>query len=182
MKSLQSQRRDQADAAFLPLVQCKCRSLATSRTCLQPWKLSAYACAAESNRALVAHEFERQIDEDRCQGRQPRSLRYVSDGGGGDPACLVRFGHAAHRYSAVAPESIGGMNALLQGRAGAKRREICALMTDRHALQLARRCQALAPGGESTRLDTDRPAPRRECREESVCARSRGRVIWGIAG
>ena len=47
----------------------------------------------------VAHEFERQTDQDRCEGREPRPLRYVSDGGGGDPAAL--FASLIQRIAAL---------------------------------------------------------------------------------
>lgn len=44
---------------------------------------------AQNGKKLVVDGASGEADQDRCQGRQPRSVRCVSDGGGGDPSAIV---------------------------------------------------------------------------------------------
>ena len=64
------------------------------------------------------HEPAGKAHQDRCEGRQPRSLRNVSDGGSGDPAGLIRLPYAAHCRVALPADRIGSMNARLHARVG----------------------------------------------------------------
>ena len=59
---------------------------------------------------MVAHESAGESHQDRCQGRQSRSLRYVPDGGGRNPAQVVRCDHAENRHFASAADGNGNMN------------------------------------------------------------------------
>uniref|UniRef100_E6PHX4 Uncharacterized protein n=1 Tax=mine drainage metagenome TaxID=410659 RepID=E6PHX4_9ZZZZ len=59
---------------------------------------------------MVAHEPARETDQDRCKGRQPRSLCRLSDGRGCDLTAVVRCDHAAHCRVAIASDGNGHMS------------------------------------------------------------------------
>jgi hypothetical protein len=93
-----------------------CRSFNANAVRLQlhalAYNLGNFLVHARDSRGdcgLVAHESAREGDQDWCQGRQPRSLRHVSDGGGRDPSTVIRFDHAENcRFAA--PNGYGNMS------------------------------------------------------------------------
>jgi hypothetical protein len=81
-----------------------CRSFAANtgtpsapRSCLQPRQFHADARDAEDGGAVVADQPAREADQDRREGRQPRSLRHLPDGRGGSAATDVRRHPVANR-------------------------------------------------------------------------------------
>ena len=62
-----------------------------------PGQLFAHAGDARADQRLVADEPQREADQDRREGRQPRPLRRLSDGGGGNSEKPVRRHPAADR-------------------------------------------------------------------------------------
>src|SRR5271168_1491951 len=68
------------DSAVMPFFCRQRRPPSAPRACVQPWQLHADAGDAKDRGAVVADQPAREADQDRRQGRQPRALRYVSDG------------------------------------------------------------------------------------------------------
>jgi hypothetical protein len=104
------QRSNQVDAALVPLVQRERCSSSTSCAGLQSRELPPHARDSRSDCGLVADKSAREADQDWCKGRQPRSLRHVSDGGGRDPTTVVRCDHAENCRFAIAPNGNGNMS------------------------------------------------------------------------
>src|ERR1019366_4177944 len=102
--------RDQVDAPLVSLVQRERCSSSTSCAGLQSRELPPHARDSRSDCGLVAHESAREADQDWCKGRQPRSLRHVSDGGGRDPTTVIRFDHAENCCFAIVPNGYGNMS------------------------------------------------------------------------
>src|SRR6266702_2566083 len=102
------------DAAVMPHVRCQRRASPAPRPRLQPGEFHADAGDAEDGRAVVADQPAREADQDRREGRQPRPLRYVSDGRGGGAAADVRRNPVADR--ATAGTTRAGMRATEQMR------------------------------------------------------------------
>ena len=121
------QERGQMDAPIVPLVQRKRGSSAASRAGVQPRKLPSHAGAAGDDCRVVADDAAREADQDRCESRQPRPIRRVSDGGGRDPAQVIRRDCGEDRRSAISALGGGNMNAR-SATDREKRREICALL------------------------------------------------------
>jgi Transposase DDE domain group 1 len=96
------QRRDQVDAAVVSDVRRQRGAAPASCARLQPWQLLAHAGDAGADQGLVADELKGKADQDRREGRQPRSLRRLPDGRRRHPTANVRGDFAAHRRTAVA--------------------------------------------------------------------------------
>jgi hypothetical protein len=119
--------------------------------------------------------FAREADQDRCQGRQSRSLRDVPDGGGRDPTTVIRFDHAENCRFAIAPNGYGNMSTPATVHAGKTTGEV---RPYHHAARLLGAQQADA---RLTSCRTDGPAclGRRKLPESSGFDSNR-RVMWGI--
>src|ERR1700704_4340218 len=91
------QGRDQMDAAVMPHVRGQRCSPSASRAGLQPRQLSAYAGDAGADRGLVDDESEGEAHQDRREGRAPRPLCFLPDGGGRHSQSFVRRHSAAYR-------------------------------------------------------------------------------------
>jgi len=89
------------DPPVVPLLCRQRRAPSTPRPCLQPWQFYADAGDAEDRGAVVADQPAREADQDRREGRQPRPLRYVSDGRGSGTTTDVRGYPLAHCAAAV---------------------------------------------------------------------------------
>jgi hypothetical protein len=110
-----------------------------------------YAPEFEKRCGVVAHQPAREADQNRCQGRQSRPLRHVSDGGGRDPAQAVRCDHAENRCLSSAAAGNGKMNTTAN-RVG--RKTTAKVRPDDHA---ARLFGARRPDAGSASCRTDRP-------------------------
>jgi hypothetical protein len=95
-------RRDQMDAAVMPLVCRQRRPPSASRTGLQSWEFPAHAGNAGADQELVDDEPKGKSDQDRREDREPRPLRRLSDGRGRHFEKFVRRRPAAHRGTAAA--------------------------------------------------------------------------------
>jgi hypothetical protein len=95
-------RRDQMDAAVIALVRRQRRPSPASCTGLQSRQLPAHASNAGADQGLVADESERETDQDRREGGEPRSLCSVSDGRGRHSPKPVRRDPADDRGTATA--------------------------------------------------------------------------------
>ena len=95
-------RRDQMDATVMWFVRRQRGSSPASCARLQYRQLSAHAGDAGADQGLVADEPEGKADQDRREGRAPRSLRRISDGRGCDHQESVRRHPAVHRGTATA--------------------------------------------------------------------------------
>jgi hypothetical protein len=84
------QERDQMDAAVMPHLYRQRRSPPAPCSGLQSWQFHADAGDAEDRGPVVADQLAREADQDRREGRQPRTLRHVPDGRGGGTATDVR--------------------------------------------------------------------------------------------
>src|SRR5215468_3337493 len=91
------QGRDQVDTAVVQDVRGQRRAAPTSCARLQSWQLSPHACNTGADQGLVADELERQADQDRREGREPRPLCYLPDGRGRHRTANVPRDSAAHR-------------------------------------------------------------------------------------
>ena len=101
------QGRDQVDPPVVPLLRGQCRPPPASCPCLQPWQLHADAGDAEDGGAVVGDQPARVADQDRREGRQPRSLRDIPDGRGRSAATNVPRNPVAD--CAAAGTARGGM-------------------------------------------------------------------------
>ncbi len=72
---------------------------------VQPRQLPPHAGDSGDDCRVVADDAAREADQDRSEGRQPRPVRRVSDGGGRDPAQVVRRDRRENRYSSIAAGS-----------------------------------------------------------------------------
>jgi hypothetical protein len=95
-------RRDQVDAAVMPLVRRQRRPTSTSRAGLQSRQLPAHAGDAGTDQRLVADEPEGKADQDRREARKPRPLCRVSDGRSRHSQISLRRHLAADRGTAAA--------------------------------------------------------------------------------
>src|SRR5665213_1905946 len=89
--------------------------------------LPPHALDSRSDCGLVAHESAREVDQNRYNGRQLRSLRHVSDGRGRDPTTIIRFDHVENYRFAIAPNVYGNMSTPTTVRGKTTGR--CALMS-----------------------------------------------------
>jgi hypothetical protein len=96
-------------AALVPLVQRERRSPPASRAGVQPRELPPHAGDSGDNCRVVVDNASREADQDRCQGRQPRPVRCVSDGGGHDAAQTIRCDNAENRCFASAADGDNNM-------------------------------------------------------------------------
>ena len=101
------QGRDPMDAAVVPYIRCQRRSAPASCARLQSRQLPAYAGDARADKGLVADEPPREADQDRREGREPRPLCRVPDGGtsGISEKSLCRHPAADRRTAAAAGPS-----------------------------------------------------------------------------
>jgi hypothetical protein len=83
------QRRDQVDAAVPPDVRRQRGAAPASRAPLQPRQFPAHVGDAGADQGLIADKLERQADQDRREGREPRPLCRLPDGRGRHPAAKV---------------------------------------------------------------------------------------------
>ena len=95
------QGRGQVDTPVVPFLRRQRGPSSVARAGLQSRQLHADAGDAEDRGAVVADQPAGKIDQDRREGRQPRPLRYVSDGRGSGTATDVRGYPLAHRAAAV---------------------------------------------------------------------------------
>ena len=102
-----TQRRDQVDAAVVQDVRRQRGAAPASCARLQPRQLPAHAGDARANQGLVADELEREGDQDRREGRQPRPLCCLPDGRGRHPTANIPGDIAAHYGTAAAATSAG---------------------------------------------------------------------------
>jgi len=70
-------RRDQVDAAVMPLLRRQRRSHPASCSRLQSRQLHADAGDARDSGAVVAHEPAREADQNRREGREPWPIRHL---------------------------------------------------------------------------------------------------------
>ena len=88
------QGRDQMDAAVMSDVHSQ-RHPPASCAGLQSRQFLAHAGDARANQRLVSDEPEGEADQDRCEGRLPRTLCCLPDGGGRHPRADVPRDFAA---------------------------------------------------------------------------------------
>jgi hypothetical protein len=93
-----------ADAALMPLVQRERGSPPASRASLQSRELPPHARDSRGDCGVDADKSSREADQNRCQGRQSRSLRNVPDGGGRNPTEVVRCDNAEDCCTTIAPD------------------------------------------------------------------------------
>jgi hypothetical protein len=68
------QGRDQVDTAVVQDVRGQRRAAPASCARLQSWQLSPHACNTGVDQELVADELEGEVDQDRREGGEPRTL------------------------------------------------------------------------------------------------------------
>ena len=95
-------RRDQKDAAVMPLVRRQRRPPSASCAGLQSRQFPAHASNAGADQRLVAGKPEGKADQDRRESREPRPLRCLSDGRSRDSENSLRRHLAADRGTAAA--------------------------------------------------------------------------------
>src|SRR5262249_39307512 len=96
------QRRDQVDATVVPNVRRQRGAAPASCARLQPRQFPAHAGDAGADQGLVPHDLERQADQDRREGSEPRPLCRLPDGRGRHRTANVPRDIAAHRGTAAA--------------------------------------------------------------------------------
>ena len=84
----------------MPDLRRQCRSPSAPRACVQPRQLHAHAGDAEDGAAVVADQPARKAEQDRREGREPRSLRDLPDGRGRGVGANVRRHPVADRPAA----------------------------------------------------------------------------------
>lgn len=150
------------DAALVPVVRRKRSPTPASRAGVQSWQLPSDVGDSRGDCRVVVDNAAREADQDRREGRQPRPVCRVSDGGGRDPAQVVRRHRRENRFASIA--AVGGGNMITP--ADYMRRkpmgEVCPY--DRAAKLLALR----GPTQASTRAElttwlAKRPENRRSC-------------------
>ena len=93
---------------------------------LQSRELPPHARDSRVDCGVVADKSSREADQDRCQGRQSRSLRHIPDGRGRNPTAVIRRDHAENRRFAIAADGNGNMSTPVTVRGKTTGR--CALM------------------------------------------------------
>src|SRR4249919_3196741 len=96
------QGRDQVDTAVVQNVRGQRRAAPASCARLQSWQLSPHACNTGADQGLVADEPEGEVDQDRRQGGEPRTLCRLPNGGGRHPTANVPGDFAADRGTTAA--------------------------------------------------------------------------------
>jgi len=71
-----SRSSDQVDPAVMPFLRRQCRPPSTSCARLQSRQFHAHGGNAQGNCSMVSDQPAREADQNRRQGRQPRSLRH----------------------------------------------------------------------------------------------------------
>ena len=79
-------REGERRAGVMPIIRRQRRPASASCARLQSRQFPAHAGDARADKGLVADEPQREADQDRREGREPRSLCRVSDGGGRHPS------------------------------------------------------------------------------------------------
>ncbi len=100
-KDQRGKGRDPMDAAFMPFVRRQCRPPSVSCAGVRSRRLPAHAGDARTDRGRLAHEPEGEADRDRREGREPRPLCHVRDGGGRHSKKPLRRNLATHRATAA---------------------------------------------------------------------------------
>jgi hypothetical protein len=120
------QGRDQVDPPVVPLLRRQRRPPPAPRAGLQSRQFHADAGDAEDGGAVVANQLVREADQDRSEGRQPRSLRHFPAGRGGGVATDVHRNPVADRPAAgTTHASMRGAGQICDRR---QRRRRCALV------------------------------------------------------
>jgi hypothetical protein len=100
---------------------------------LQSRQLLAHAGDARADQGLVVDEPKGKADQDRREGREPRSLRRIPDGRGCYPEKSLRRHPAAHRATAAAARCGARMKRSCAMRSRPNPQERCVLITARSA-------------------------------------------------
>jgi hypothetical protein len=99
-------RRDQMDAAAMPLVRRQRRPPSASCAGLQSRQFPAHASNAGADQRRVAGEPEGKADQDRREDREPRPLCRFSDGRDRHSAKFVRRDFASDRRIAATSSTV----------------------------------------------------------------------------
>ena len=95
------QERGKVDAAVVPVVPQRRCPAPTLCSGLQSRQFHVNAGPAEGGEALVANDAAGKAGQDRCEGGQPRTLRYLPNGGGGGCEGPVPQNPSADRRAAA---------------------------------------------------------------------------------
>ncbi len=127
------QRRDPMDAAFLPIIRRQRRPPSASCARLQSRQFPSHAGDAGADQGLVADEPQGKADQDRREGRQPRPLCRLPDGGGSNSQKPLRRHLAADRRT---PPAAGNVNSMRRSVSPVRQnpQEKCVLIADSLAL------------------------------------------------
>ena len=192
------QRCDQMDAALVSHVRRKRCPTSASCTGLQPRQLPTNARDAGCDRGLDAHEFAREADQDRREGRQPRPLRHVPNGGGRNPTGSVCRAFAEDRCTTITAElrqheTVGG-DPLVQTSGEVRPHEgatsLLGVQQGRCVLDLARNrptptCRAPETAGiirPRSKSESHMGNPGLERTTQGLQVRKRGSLLGGIMG
>jgi hypothetical protein len=74
--------RDQVDPAVMPHLRCQRGAPSVHAPRVQFGEFDADAADAEDGAAVVADQPAGEADQDRSEGRQPRTIRYIPNGRG----------------------------------------------------------------------------------------------------